>query len=399
MKKKILAFTAIRSEYDLLSSLYQLLNQDEAIELKMIVSGAHLSKTYGYTVKDIENDGLDILAKIETLLDSDSKAARLKSASILLQNGIDIVNYYNPDLIIYAGDREEVMIASMIGGYLEIPTVHFFGGDHVQDSHIDNPIRHATSKLSTIHMVSQEEHYKRLIKMGEKKERIYNIGSVALDKFVNEPIKSKSEIKAHFKISNSFDKFAILIFHPIPKERKDSARIFEQILKSLEKNNINTFVSYPNIDPGNKEIIEIIEKYKSNQNFFFYRNQPRNIFISIYKNAEFIIGNSSSGILESASIPIPAINVGYRQSGRKANENVLFVNGEQKNIEKAIETVLSEDFQSITKKVLNIYGDGNSSIRAFDIIKNNDFKNLLFKDEDILELTNEQCISSSCSSR
>jgi len=389
MKKKILAFTAIRSEYDLLSSLYRLFNQDETIELKMIVSGAHLSKTYGYTVKDIESDGLDILAKIETLIDSDTKAARLKSASILLQNSIDIVSNYNPDLIIYAGDREEVMVASMIGGYLEIPTIHFFGGDHVQDSHIDNPIRHATSKLSTIHMVSQEEHYQRLLKMGERKERIYNIGSVALDKFVNESILLKNEIKEYFKIDSGFDKFAILIFHPIPKERNESAKIFELILLSLEKKNINTFVSYPNIDPGNRDIVEVIEKYKNNKNFIFYRNQPRKIFVSIYKNAEFIIGNSSSGILESASIPIPAINVGYRQSGRKANDNVIFINGERNNIEEAISKIFSKEFQDLTKKTLNIYGDGHSSSKAFSIMKNNTFKDLLFKDEDILEVVDE----------
>jgi len=386
MKKKILAFTAIRSEYDLLSSLYQLLDKDKTIELKMIVSGAHLSKNYGYTVEDIENDGLTILAKIETLIDSDTKASRVKSGSILLQNAIDIVANYAPDIIIYAGDREEVIVASIIGGYLEIPTIHFFGGDHVKDSHIDNPIRHATSKLSTIHMVSDKEHAQRLIKMGEAKERVYNIGSVALDKFVSETIKPKEEIKKYFDIEKGFDSFAILIFHPIPKERSQSAKIFENILLSLEEKNINTFVSYPNIDPGNREIIEVIEKYRHHDNFIFYRNQPRNIFVSIYKNAEFIIGNSSSGILESASIPIPAINVGYRQTGRKANRNVIFISGEKQLISDTITKILSEDFQKIVTNTVNMYGDGKSSQKALDIIKGNSFRDLLFKDEDILEM-------------
>lgn len=389
MKKKVLAFTAIRSEYDLLSNLYKLLEKDETIELQMIVSGAHLSKNYGYTVEDIENDGLNILAKIETLIDSDTKASRVKSGSILLQNAIDIVVSYAPDIIIYAGDREEVIMASIIGGYLEIPTIHFFGGDHVKDSHIDNPVRHATSKLSTIHMVSDKEHALRLIKMGEAKERVYNIGSVALDKFVNESIKPKEEIKKYFGIKKGFDTFAILIFHPIPKERSQSAKIFENILLLLEEKGINAFVSYPNIDPGNREIIEVIEKYRNHDNFIFYRNQPRNIFVSIYKNAEFIIGNSSSGILESASIPIPAINVGYRQTGRKANTNVVFTGGEKKLIEDAINKILSKDFQEIVANTVNMYGDGKSAQKALDIIRNNTFKDLLFKDEDILEVSDE----------
>lgn len=390
MKKKVLAFTAIRSEYDLLSSLYKMLNQDEGIELKLIVSGAHLSKEYGYSIVDIECDGLDILAKIETLINSDTKASRIKSGAVLLQNSIDIVANYSPDLIIYAGDREEVVMAAIIGGYLEIPTIHFFGGDHVKDSHIDNPVRHAASKLSTIHFVSNEEHYQRLIKMGEAKERIYNIGSVALDKFVNEPVKSKKEIREYFNIKDNFENFALLIFHPIPKERKVSAKIFENILQSLEGKNINTFVSYPNIDPGNKEIIEVIKRYDGNKNFLFYRNLPRNIFVSIFKNADFIIGNSSAGIIESASIPLPAINVGYRQTGRKSNKNVLFVDGKKKNIEEGIEKALSKEFKNTIKNLVNIYGDGNSSKRALEIIKNNDFKNLLFKDEDPLEICHEK---------
>ena len=384
--KKIVAFTAIRSEYDLMSSLFKMLEQDNDIDLRLIVSGAHLSKTYGYSVKDIEKDGLKILTKIETLLDSDSKSARIKSASILLQNSIDIISNFNPDLLIYAGDREEVMVASMIGGYLEIPTIHFFGGDHVKDSHIDNPIRHATSKLSTIHFVSMQEHYDRLIKMGELKERVFNIGSVALDKFNDEKILSNNELCNIFNIKKDFKEFALVIFHPIPMEREISGKIFENILSSLKNKNINAFVSYPNIDPGNKDIIEIIEKYKTDENFVFYKNQPRNIFINIYKKSKFIIGNSSSGICESASIPIPAINVGYRQTGRKPNDNVVFSGTNTEDISKNIDSVLSMEFQDKLKNIKNIYGDGFSSKRAYELIKNSDFKSLIFKDEDILEL-------------
>ena len=389
MRKKIVAFTAIRSEYDLLSELYKLLNEDSNIELKVIVSGAHLSKTYGYSVKDIESDGLEILARIETLIDSDSKASRIKSGAILLQNSIDILVTYKPDMIICAGDREEVIVASIIGGYLEVPTVHFFGGDHVKDSHIDNPIRHATSKLSTVHMVSTNEHAQRLLKMGEAKERVFNIGSVALDKFHNESILSLEEVKDLFKIPQHIEKYAILIFHPIPKERERSAEIFENILLSLKGKGITTFVSYPNIDPGSGEIISVIEKYRSCDNFIFYKNQPRKIFLSIYKNANFIIGNSSSGILEAASIPIAAINVGYRQIGRKANKNVVFIGDSKACIEDAIDKIKTKKFQQIVQDIDNLYGDGKSSNKAFEIIKNNTFGELLFKDEDALELNYE----------
>ena len=382
---KILAFTAIRSEYDLLSTVYKHLRDDPDIDFKLIVSGAHLSRNYGYTVKDIEKDNMPILAKIETLINSDSKASRIKSGSILLQNAIDIVANYSPDLILYAGDREDVIMVSLIGGYLEIPTLHFFGGDHVADSHIDNPVRHAVSKLSTVHFVSNLEHKKRLISMGENPIRIFNIGSVALDKFKSEKVISKLELLEKLGLTKKFEKFAIVIFHPVPKERKRSAKIFEYILEILKNKNIRAFVSYPNIDPGNTEIIRVIDRYRGDDNFIFCKNQPRNIFVSIYKNCEFIIGNSSSGILESASIPVPAINVGYRQLGRLSNDNVLFVNGEYEEIEEAVNVVCSEDFKNRIKTIRNIYGDGNSSQKAYELIKHNNFSNLVFKNEDALD--------------
>lgn len=390
MRKKILAFTAIRSEYDLLSGLFKMLNADQDIEFKIIVSGAHLSERGGHTVKDIEQDELDILARINTLTESDTKASRIKSGSHLLCKAIDIVDEYKPDMIIYAGDREEVIMASIIGGYLEIPTIHFFGGDHVQDSHIDNPVRHATSKMSTIHIVSTEEHAKRLYRMGEDKKRIFNIGSVALDKFRNEEIYTLDEMKDYFNIKSTTNNYALLIFHPIPKERKQSAEIFENILFTLREKNIFTFVSYPNIDPGSSEIISVIDKYKNISGFNFYKSQPRKIFLSIYKNADFIIGNSSSGIIESASIPIPAINVGYRQTSRTPNDNVIFCDVTKQGIHEAIETSKSEKFQKILKKTNNIYGDGNSINKAYKIIKENTFSELLFKDEDILEMNHEE---------
>src|SRR5690554_5565085 len=156
--KKVLGITTIRSDYDLLSPLYKKMEEDSDIELKLLVAGGHLSSTYGESINLIKEDGFKILCEIETLIDSNSKKSRLKTASILLQNSIDIVAQYNPDVIIYAGDREDVIVGALLGGYLEIPTIHFYGGDHVKDLHIDNPIRHATSKLSTVHMVSNEEH-------------------------------------------------------------------------------------------------------------------------------------------------------------------------------------------------------------------------------------------------
>ncbi|MGJ0290682.1 UDP-N-acetylglucosamine 2-epimerase [Aliarcobacter cryaerophilus] len=384
--KKILAFTSIRSDYDLMSPLYRLLHEDKDIDFKIIVSGAHLSHSFGYSVEQIRKDRFDILLEIETLLNSDTGLSRAKSASLLLQNSLEIIAKFNPDLIIFAGDREDVLVYAMIGGYLNIPTIHVFAGDHVEDGYIDNPIRHATSKLSTAHFVSLKEHKKRLVRMGENPKRVFEIGNISLDKFISYKPMLKSEIKQYFNIDKNFDDFALMIFHPVTEEIEKVDEYFENILKNLEKRDINTFVSYPNVDPGNQKLLKVIDNYKENKNFIFYKNLDRDIFMSIYKHSKFIIGNSSSGICEAASLKIPAINVGLRQTGRYADKNVIFCGTSFEEISKSLDKALSKDFLEKLNDLQNSYGDGNSAKKAYEIIKSIDFKSMIAKVEDPLKV-------------
>lgn len=386
MKKKILGFSSIRSDYDLMSPLYSLLNKDIDIEFKLIVSGAHLSPAFGKTITEIEKDKFDILLKVETLLSSDSSVSRLKSASILLQSLSDVVAEYSPDLLIYAGDREDVLMYALLGGFLGIPTVHFYSGDHASDGYIDNSIRHATSKLSTAHFVTLEQHKTRLIKMGELPERVHVVGNIALDRFVKFKPMAKKDLRVYFNLPNSWDEFALVIFHPVTEEISNVAEYFENILNSLEDKGIKSFISYPNVDPGNNLILNVIEKYSKNNNFVFYKNLDRDVFISLYKNCNFIIGNSSSGICESASLKIPAINVGMRQLGRFADPNVLFCSTDKPSIQCAIDMALSSDFQINLEGLQNSYGDGDSAMKAYSLIKQLDFFSLLQKKEDILNM-------------
>jgi UDP-hydrolysing UDP-N-acetyl-D-glucosamine 2-epimerase len=384
--KKILAFSSIRSDYDLMSPLYRLLHNDKDIDFKIIVSGAHLSHQFGYSIEQIKKDRFDILLELETLLSSDTGLSRVKSASLLLQNSLETISKFSPDLMIYAGDREDVLMYSMIGGYLEIPTIHFFSGDHVEDGYIDNPIRHATSKLSSAHFVTMEEHKKRLIRMGEAPRRVYVTGNISLDKFVSfEPI-PKSELQKYFQLDADLEEFAIMIFHPVTEEIDNVDVYFENILRNLENRNIKTFVSYPNVDPGNYQLLKVIEKYKNNTNFVFYKNLDREVFMSIYKHSIFIIGNSSSGICEAASLKIPAINVGLRQTGRFADRNVVFCGTALSDIDKSIELVLSAEFQESIEGMENSYGDGRSASRAFNLIKTLDFNAMVAKVEDPLKV-------------
>lgn len=384
--KKILAFSSIRSDYDLMSPLYQLLHADQDIDFKIIVSGAHLSYSFGYSVEQIRKDGFEILLEIETLLNSDTGLSRVKSASLLLQNSLETIAKFNPDLMIYAGDREDVLIYAMIGGYLNIPTIHVFAGDHVEDGYIDNPIRHATSKLSTAHFVTLEDHKRRLIHMGEDPKRVFVTGNISLDKFVKFAPLPKDKLKKQLTNADDFDEFALMIFHPVTEEIAHVDVYFENILKNLDQRNIKAFVSYPNIDPGNQKLLKVIDKFKENKNFVFYKNLDREIFMSIYKHAKFIIGNSSSGICEAASLKIPAINVGLRQTGRYADKNVIFSGTTDEEIAKSIDKAISKEFLESLVNLQNSYGNGKSALNAYEIIKSTDFKSMLAKVEDPLKM-------------
>ncbi|MBF0489161.1 MAG: UDP-N-acetylglucosamine 2-epimerase (hydrolyzing) [Candidatus Omnitrophica bacterium] len=399
--KRILAFTSIRSDYDLMSKVYALLHADRQIEFALIVSGTHLSRMHSYTIREIEKDGFKILARIKTLTgDSNSLESRIKSGSVLLSKSIEVMSKYKPDLVLISGDREDMVMAALCAGYLEIPCVHFFGGDHTSDGYIDNPVRHAISKLVTAHVVSIHEHKMRLLSMGEFPRRIFVTGSIALDRFRSMQYLSKNELLKKLNIRNRFKDFALVIFHPFSQESDKTRNYFENILKVLKENQINSFVSYPNTDPGNKDIVDAIKSFKNDENFFFYKNMDRRIFMSIYKYSLFIIGNSSSGILEAASVPIPAINVGLRQKGRLSGRNVVFVDGNIVSIRKAVKKVLGKGFLSKIQGMKNVYGDGDSSYRAYCILKGYNFKKMLFKKEDPLRGNeNAKDFGRFCSSR
>ena len=384
--KKILGITGIRSDYDLMSSLYKLLAKTSDVDFKLLVGGAHLSKTYGHSIDLIQNDGIPILMSVESLIDGDSPSSRIKTASIMLQNVIDCVVSWSPDIIVYAGDREEVWIGALLGTYLGVPTVHFYGGDHTTTGHVDNPVRHATSKLSSAHFVAIEEHKSRLMAMGEDNQRIFVTGNLSLDNFVVPSGVSFVDLKKKIGLPSNIGDYAIVLFHPDPSETESSARCMENILNCLSEKGLFACVGYPNTDPANREIIRVIEHFSDKPDVFIYQNLDRNDFIALYKNARFIIGNSSSGILEAASSPLPAINDGVRQRGRLAGENVVFCDGDKNSIFSAIELVESIEFREELKFLKNLYGDGQSAKIALDILLSMDFNALRLKTEDPLKL-------------
>ena len=381
---KVAAISSIRADYDLLSGVYAGLCDRADVEFGIVISGAHLSKSFGYTVKQIEDDGLPIIGRVLSLIDSDS--ARPKTAAVFMHSFIDLMVEFRPDVVILAGDREDVMAAAMACLYLKIPTVHFFGGDHASDGHPDNPIRHAISKLATFHFVSHPIHVERLRHIGESKDRIHLIGSPALDKYRNEPFLSKHQLFADIRCDKlaTDSEYAVLVLHPNHGEEPVGSSEVRTILNVLIESNIPTFVSSPNTDAGYKDILEIYSLYQESGLLNFYQNLPRNTFVNLLRNAKFLIGNSSLGIVEAASIPLPVINIGTRQKSRTAPGNVVFVQANKKAIQEAINLITSSDFQTLNEKVINPYGNGDSVNSAIQHLIELDSQNMLLKKEDPL---------------
>ena len=171
--KLVLAITGIRSEYDIMSSVYKSIQKHPKLNLKLVVTGAHLSKDYGYTIEDIKNDGFDIADTIPSLLSGDSNLFRVKGLAIQLQSIIHTVERLKPDFLLVLGDREEAMTTALIGAYMNIAVIHLAGGDRVIGN-VDDQVRHAVTKLSHLHLTTNKESFKRIINLGEESFRVFN---------------------------------------------------------------------------------------------------------------------------------------------------------------------------------------------------------------------------------
>ena len=385
---RVLGATSIRSDYDPMRGVYKALADTHNVDFRLLVSGAHLSHTFGFTVRQIRRDGLEILAEIDTLLDSDSPASRAKTASLLAQSSLHTIQAFDPDVILVAGDREDTLVLASIGAYLKIPTVHFFAGDHATDGNVDNPVRHAVSKLATVHFVTHEAHRQRLLRIGEPADRIFRIGSPALDRFRTEPPLGKGELFTRIGVQSfsASSGYAVLVHHPLLGAEENAANEVATIVRAVVQHEIPTFVNTPNTDAGSRSILMAYDALQSETSLHCFKNLPSDLFVNLLRHADFLIGNSSLGVMEAASIPLGVINVGKRQRGRLAAENVLFVDAEESALASAISSVRSPEFARTLEAVHNPYGDGHSVERAVDLILTVDFRAMLYKREDPLEI-------------
>jgi GDP/UDP-N,N'-diacetylbacillosamine 2-epimerase (hydrolysing) len=366
-KIKICVIGSSRATYGYKKNILKILSKDKDFDLKFIVTGMHLSRKHGYSVRDIISDKIPIYKKINTNFESDNEKKHIFSLSKEMINLSISFDKIKPDIVLVTGDRAEMFMAALTAAYMKIAVAHIQSGD--LSGHIDGSIRHAITKISHLHFASCEDSKNRVLKMGEEKWRVFNTGAPQLDDFYR-PNKIKiSDFNKKFKIKIQKN-FLIVMQHPVLYENVDAGSQIEKTLIALENLSIQKIVIYPNIDTGNNKIIKIIEKYKNKKNFNIFKNLNRDYFIFLLRNANMLIGNSSCGILEAASFKLPVINIGSRQKGRLQSKNIINTGYSIKEIKKAIKIIqTSKNYKKNLSKCINLYGDGKSSRRIVNILK------------------------------
>lgn len=381
-KKVVLSVTGIRSEYDILSSVFRAIDDHEDLSLKVVVTGAHLSETFGYTIDDIEKDGFEIVDRIESLLSGNRESLRVKGLGIQLQGLVQTVLRVQPDFLLVLGDREESIATALVSTYLNIPLIHLCGGDRVVGN-VDDQIRHAVTKLAHVHLTTNIESKDRVLRLGEQEFRVHNVGNPGLDRLIEVEDLSLAQISSNINFDIAEDEpYIILIQHALSSEVKNAYRQMKVTLEAIKSMGIKTIISFPNSDAGGLEIIRAIVECNPVPFIYSAKNIPRVDFVNLLRNASCLVGNSSLGILEAPLLKLPVINVGNRQIGRLHAENVQFVPHEKKAIMDAIKIAIhDENYISDVKRCGNPYGDGRSSLKIADLIANTIIdEKLLIKD-------------------
>jgi GDP/UDP-N,N'-diacetylbacillosamine 2-epimerase (hydrolysing) len=319
-------------------------------------------------VTEVERDGFTIEAHIKNLRLSDHDADRLKGAATQLQELVEIVDKIRPDWLLAPADREEAMTMALCGAYLHLPTAHYAAGDRVVGN-VDDMVRHAVSRLSHLLLTTNEDARKRLIRAGEDEWRVHNVGHSGIDRLRAAPVMNAVELAGALDVTSIESPYIVVIQHPLSSEMDQAGSQMRITLEAVAKTGMHAFISYPNSDPGSRQIVDVIESYNSNPRIHVFRNIADVPFVNLLRGAALLLGNSSMGLLEAPFMGLAAINVGRRQSERHHSSNVFFAPHESGAIVDLIKRITTDkDLQRSIKNCENPFGDGYAGPRVAQLL-------------------------------
>ena len=371
--RKIAVVTGTRAEYGLLFELMKRLKADAEIQLQLIVTGMHLSPEFGLTWRSIQEDGFSIDEKVEMLLSSDTPVGIAKSVGLGVIGFADAYERLKPDIVVVLGDRYEILAAVQAAYIHRIPIAHIGGGETTEGA-IDEAIRHAITKMACLHFAAAELYAKRIIQMGEQPECVFSVGSTGLDAIKKTARLSRSALEKalDFKLR---DVNFLVTYHPATLGENPEAT-FMNLLQALDCfPYAGVLFTYPNSDTSGRVLIQRIEDYvqQNADRCRAYVSLGQLRYLSTMEHVHLVIGNSSSGIIETPAFHIPTVNIGVRQKGRLRAESVIDCGCSAEEITAAIERGLSPDFRNKAAAAKNPYGDGDATEKIFHTLKQYDF--------------------------
>ena len=366
---KIAVVTTTRAEYGVLRRLLRLLEQDSRIELFLYVTGTHLEQAYGYTISEIEEDQIKIFKKIKICAKGETQQDIAKTMAQAQTRFTNEFLKNMPDLLVVVGDRYELLSICTSAVMLRIPIAHISGGE-VTSGAVDDVIRNCITKMSYLHFPACEEYARRVIQMGENPERVFNFGDIGVDTVLHMDFLSKEKLQNELCI-NLMRPYAMVTFHPVTME-KDSVNQLKSLLSAIEEENELIYVfTKANADTNGRIVNELIDKYAAQNSeracAFMSLGQKR--YLSALKYCRIVIGNSSSGIIEAPSFGKPIINIGDRQKGRICADSVINCGYTQQEIQQAMETALTEEFENKARNCRNPYEKENTAANIISVIK------------------------------
>ncbi len=370
MTRRIAVVTTSRADYSHLYWPLKRLSEHPEVELKLIAMASHLSPEFGTTVREIDRDGFEIAARIETLLSSDSDVGMAKSIGVAVLSLADTLGAMRPDLLLLIADRYEMLAPASVALSLRIPMAHIEGGE-ISEGAIDDAVRNALTKMSHIHFTSTEAARARVIAMGEESWRVHRAGAPSLDHLRRSRLLTREELEAACGLDLRVP--ALLVgYHPVTlasDTTSEADALFAALEELAEEETMQILFCYPNADAGSRSLME-------RSRAFAARHSTAKIFVnldavtywSLLRCVAVMLGNSSSGIMETASFALPTVNVGLRQKGRERALNVLDAEPEKAAILEWIAEARSAAFRTSLVGMTNPYGDGHAAERIVQVL-------------------------------
>jgi len=394
MKRTIAVITTSRADYSHLYWPLRDLSVHEAVDLKIIALGSHLSPEFGLTVREIERDSYPVDARIECLLSSDTDVGMAKTIGLATLSLADALSQMRPDLLLLIADRYEMLAPASVALALRIPVAHIEGGE-ISEGAIDDAVRNALTMMSHIHFTSTHLARQRIISLGEEEWRVQRAGAPSLDHLRRQTLFPREELESRLGIN--LERPAILVaYHPVTIAR-DTLEETGALFAALETLPDQILFCYPNADAGSRALIERTRSFLAACGHGeVFVNLDALTYWSLLAQVDLMLGNSSSGIMETASFALPTVNVGLRQQGRERARNVLDAAPDAASILDAVRLARSPEFRRSLEGMTNPYGDGYASEKIVQVLTTIPFgQQLLMKRHLPISLPTEQSRSAS----